>query len=104
MKRMSCVTIVTVAAMCGPAAALAQAYPAKTVRIIVPVAPGGGTDPQARLLGRKLQESMGQSFVIENRTGAASMIGTGFVVRAPADGYTLLWLAPSPLTRNSRLI
>ena len=67
-----------------------QAYPVKTVRIIVPVAPGGGTDPQARLLGRKFQESMGQVFVVENRTGAASMVGTEFVVRSPADGYTLL--------------
>ena len=66
------------------------AYPVKTVRIIVPVAPGGGTDPQARLLGRKFQDSMGQSFVIENRTGAGSMIGTEFVARAPPDGYTLL--------------
>ena len=71
----------------------AQTYPAKTVRIIVPVAPGGGTDPQARLLGRKFQESMGQPFVIENRTGAGSMIGTEFVVRSPADGYTLLCAA-----------
>src|SRR6185503_12811792 len=64
--------------------ARAQSYPAKPVRIVVPVAPGGGTDPQARLLGRKFQESMGQSFVVENRTGAASMVGTEFVVRSPA--------------------
>jgi tripartite-type tricarboxylate transporter receptor subunit TctC len=70
--------------------AAGQPYPVKPVRIIVPVAPGGGTDPQARLLGRKLQESMGQSFVVENRTGAGSMIGTEFVARAPPDGYTLL--------------
>lgn len=84
--------------------AAAQSYPVKTVRIIVPVAPGGGTDPQARMLGRKFQESMGQSFVIENRTGAGSMIGTEFVVRAPADGYTLLCgastLAGAPALRK----
>jgi len=79
-------------AMGGPMAH-AQSYPVKTVRIIVPVAPGGGTDPQARLLARKFQESMGQGFVVENRTGAASMIGTEFVVRSPADGYTLLCAA-----------
>ena len=66
----------------------AQSYPVKTVRIIVPVAPGGGTDPQARLLGRKFQESMGQTFVIENRTGAASMIGTEFVVRVACPTAT----------------
>ena len=66
----------------------------------MPVAPGGGTDPQARLLGRKFQESMGQTFVVENRTGAASMIGTELVVKAPADGHILLiqtsavWISP----------
>lgn len=75
------------------AGARAQSYPVKPVRIVVPVAPGGGTDPQARLLGRKFQESMGQVFVVENRTGAASMIGTEFVVKSPADGYTLLCAA-----------
>ncbi len=83
----------TVTAILLPAVTLAQsnpAYPVKTVRIVVPVAPGGGTDPQARLLSRKFQESMGQSFVVENRTGAASMIGTEYVVKSPPDGYTLL--------------
>jgi tripartite-type tricarboxylate transporter receptor subunit TctC len=73
----------------------AQAYPAKAIRIIVPVAPGGGTDPQARLVGKKFQESMGQVVVVENRTGAGSMIGTEYVARAPADGYTLLCAASS---------
>ena len=82
-----------IAAALLTSAALAQSYPVKAVRIIVPVAPGGGTDPQARLLGRKFQESMGQPFVVENRTGAASMIGTEFVARSPADGYTLLCAA-----------
>src|SRR5262249_44631532 len=92
------------AALLLPAAALAQSYPVKAVRIIVPVAPGGGTDPQARILGKKFQESMGQPFVIENRTGAGSMIGTEFVVKAPPDGYTLLCgastLAGAPTLRK----
>ena len=83
------------AALALSAAAHAQTYPVKTVRIIVPVAPGGGTDPQARLMARKFQESMGQSFVVENRTGAGSMIGTELVVKAPPDGYTLLAAASS---------
>jgi tripartite-type tricarboxylate transporter receptor subunit TctC len=81
--------------------AQSAAWPVKPVRIIVPVAPGGGTDPQARLLGRKFQESMGQSFVVENRTGAASMVGTEFVVRSPADGYTLLCAASTLAGANS---
>ncbi len=83
------------AALLLPLTAPAQVYPAKAVRIIVPVAPGGGTDPQARLLAKKFQESMGQTFVVENRTGAGSMIGTEFVVKAPPDGYTLLCAASS---------
>jgi tripartite-type tricarboxylate transporter receptor subunit TctC len=93
----SCVSATLIAAVVfafhARAQSAGQTYPVKAVRIIVPVAPGGGTDPQARLLGRKFQESMGQPFVIENRTGAGSMIGTEFVVRAPADGYTLLCAA-----------
>ena len=95
MRLVSFVTAAVVAGLLPGAAALAQNYPIKPVRIIVPVAPGGGTDPQARLLGRKFQESMGQTVVVENRTGAASMIGTEFVVKSPADGYTLLAAASS---------
>jgi tripartite-type tricarboxylate transporter receptor subunit TctC len=70
--------------------ASAQTYPTRTVRIIVGYAAGGGTDLVARLLGQWLSERLGQQFVIENRTGAATNIGTEAVVRAPADGYTLL--------------
>jgi tripartite-type tricarboxylate transporter receptor subunit TctC len=104
MRISSYVTLAVVAALVLPAAAHAQNYPVKTIRIIVPVAPGGGTDPQARLLQRKFQESMGQSVVVENRTGAASMIGTEYVVKSPPDGYTLLaaasTLAGAPTLRK----
>ena len=96
MKFFSCAIGAAGFGLLLPAVTLAQntpAYPVKTVRIVVPVAPGGGTDPQARLLARKFQESMGQSFVVENRTGAASMIGTEYVVKSPPDGYTLLCAA-----------
>jgi tripartite-type tricarboxylate transporter receptor subunit TctC len=70
--------------------ARAQTYPTRPVRIIVGYAAGGGTDLVARLMGQWLSERLGQQFVIENRTGAATNIGTEAVVRAPADGYTLL--------------
>ena len=70
--------------------AWAQAYPSRPVRLIVPIAPAGATDIVGRLIGQWLSERLGQQFVIENRPGAGTTIGTEVVVRAPADGYTLL--------------
>jgi tripartite-type tricarboxylate transporter receptor subunit TctC len=69
--------------------AWALAYPTRPVRIIVGYAAGGGVDVTARLIGHWLSERLGQSFVVENRPGAASNIATDFVIRSPADGYTL---------------
>jgi tripartite-type tricarboxylate transporter receptor subunit TctC len=71
-------------------AARAQAYPSRPVRLIVPVAPAGAIDILARLMGQWLSERLGQQFVIDNRPGGGTNIGTEAVVRAPADGYTLL--------------
>ena len=70
--------------------ARAQAYPARSVRIVVPVAAGGANDVTARLIGQWLSERLGQQFVIENRPGAGTNVGTEAVIRATADGYTLL--------------
>jgi tripartite-type tricarboxylate transporter receptor subunit TctC len=75
--------------------ARAQAYPTRPVRLIVGFAPGGTTDITARLIGQWLSERLGQQFLIENRTGAATNIATEAVVRAPADGYTLLLVTAS---------
>jgi tripartite-type tricarboxylate transporter receptor subunit TctC len=82
--------------------AWAQSYPARPVRLIVPLAPGGATDIVARLIGQWLSERLHQPFVIDNRPGGGTNIGTEAVVRAPSDGYTLL-LASTPNTINATL-
>jgi tripartite-type tricarboxylate transporter receptor subunit TctC len=90
------------AALLSVATASAQTWPAKPVRIILPFAPGGSTDLQARLLAKKYTDTLGQAFVVDNRAGASGMIGTEAVARAAADGYTLLFTSAS-LSVNTTL-
>jgi tripartite-type tricarboxylate transporter receptor subunit TctC len=73
-----------------PALALAQAYPARTVRVIVPYPPGGGNDLIARATADELSRRTGQQFIVDNRAGGSTIIGAELAARAPADGYTLL--------------
>jgi tripartite-type tricarboxylate transporter receptor subunit TctC len=77
----------------------AQAYPVKPVRIVVPFAPGGGTDVIARHLAAGMTESLKRQVIVDNRAGANAIVGTEFVARAPADGYTLLFVS-SPHSVN----
>jgi len=86
----------------GIAGASALDYPTKTVRLVAGTGPGGATDIMARLIGQWLSERLGQTFIIENRPGAGSNIGTEGVIRAPPDGYTLL-LAATPNAINATL-
>jgi tripartite-type tricarboxylate transporter receptor subunit TctC len=79
--------------------AFGQDYPSRFVRVIVPYAPGGSSDVLARALGQKLGDALGQSFVIDNRPGAGSMIGTDAAAKSPPDGYTLV-LSDMPHTIN----
>jgi tripartite-type tricarboxylate transporter receptor subunit TctC len=83
------------AVLAAPLFAFAQSYPAKPVRIIVPFAPGGGSDLAGRLVAAKLSERMGGSFIVENRPGAGSNLGAEIAVKSPPDGYTLLVISAS---------
>ncbi len=93
---------IALALLCA-SGAVAQNYPVKPVRIVVPFAAGGPADIYARFIGQRLPETMNQSFVIENRPGAGSIIGTDLVAKSPADGYTLL-LMSNTHTINESLI
>ncbi len=84
-------------------AGIAQTYPAKPVKIIVPFATGGPADVYGRFIAQKLTESLGQSFVVDNKPGAGSVIGTDLAAKSPADGYTLL-LMSNAQTVNESLI
>jgi tripartite-type tricarboxylate transporter receptor subunit TctC len=82
-------------------AVLAQSYPSRPVRIVIPLSPGGTTDVPGRLVALKLSEAVGQNFFIENRTGAGGTIGADYVAKSKPDGYTLLMTAtPHVITGN----
>jgi tripartite-type tricarboxylate transporter receptor subunit TctC len=93
MRRL--VVVAALAAGASIAGAQAQTYPARPVTLVVPIAAGGAVDTAARIFAEKLQERLQQTFVVENRTGAGAMIGTGYVAKAAPDGYTLLLMESS---------
>ena len=83
---------------------VAQTWPAKPVRLIVPFPPGGSTDVLGRLLATKLSEATGQQMIVDNRSGAGGVIGTDAVVKASPDGHTLLFSASAPIAINVTLM
>jgi len=80
---------------------IAQDFPAKPVRVVVPFPPGGGADALARLLGPKLADLWGQQVLVENKPGASGHIGADFVAQSPADGYLLLMSSTASLTEKN---
>ena len=102
VKRMS--GIIAVALLAWPALpAVAQNYPTRPIRFIVPFPPGGGTDTVARLIAQPLSERLKQQIIIDNRSGANAIIGTELGAKAPADGYTLLFCLPASVSINPTL-
>jgi tripartite-type tricarboxylate transporter receptor subunit TctC len=88
------------AASCSLSSSLADDYPSRPIRIVVPYAPGGGADSVARVVAKRVSETIGQPIVIENRGGAGSIIGTELVAKAEGDGYTLLLGQSGPISIN----
>ncbi|MDB5999061.1 MAG: putative lipoprotein [Rhizobacter sp.] len=101
IKPLRVLALACVAVLAAPALA---AWPDKPVTIVVPFPPGGSTDTLARVLGAKMQETLGQTFVVDNRAGATGTIGAAQVKRAPADGYTLLLSSLGPFVITPHLI
>lgn len=96
MRREAC-ALAAFAAVCiaGPSQSVAQQWPDKNVRILVPFPPGGGTDIQARILSTAFQKSTGQNFIVDNRTGASGLIAAQLAVESPPDGNTILFTSGS---------
>jgi tripartite-type tricarboxylate transporter receptor subunit TctC len=89
--------LVIAIALIAPIAAIAQSYPAKTIRIIGPSSPGGGIDASGRILAAALTSALGQQVVLENRPGAGGIVGTELAAKSPPDGYTLMLSAAAAL-------
>ena len=103
MKHFLVKTVLAAISVCA-IAAIAQTYPTKPVRLIVPYPPGGGTDIFARMLGVRIGEALGQQIVIDNRAGAAGVLGADAAAKAAPDGYTLVIGQASNLAINQHLM
>jgi tripartite-type tricarboxylate transporter receptor subunit TctC len=99
-----CVTAFVCLALLSSAPSVAQSWPAKPIRVVVPFPPGGSTDVLGRIVSSKLTEALGQQVIVDNRSGAGGVIGTELVVKSPPDGYTLLFSASAPIAINVTLM
>ncbi|MBP6899181.1 MAG: tripartite tricarboxylate transporter substrate binding protein [Burkholderiaceae bacterium] len=90
LSRRALLAVATAFGLAAPMLALAQAYPSKPIKLVVPYAPGGATDILGRLVAQKLQESLGQQVIVENKAGASGALGNDLVAKSVPDGYTVL--------------
>jgi tripartite-type tricarboxylate transporter receptor subunit TctC len=102
LKAFSAVVLLS-AAVVATAPASAQTYPDHPLRLVVPFTPGGPTDIIARTMGAKLTESLKQTVIVDNRAGGSGVVGTAYVAKAPADGYTMLLVGVGVLTINAAM-
>ena len=101
MRRfLAAVAYASLAALGVVSSAFAQTYPSRSITLIVPFAPGGPADVLGRLVGQKMSEDLGQQVVIDNRSGANTIVGAQFVARAQPDGYTILLAIDGTLVMN----
>ncbi|AVS79216.1 ABC transporter substrate-binding protein [Paracidovorax avenae] len=103
LRRTGAALLMAIAASGPVPAAHAEGYPARPVQLVVPFPPGGAVDIVGRLIGKPLGDALGQPVVVENKAGAGTIVGAGFVANAPADGYTLLISSGSTFTGNPAL-
>ncbi len=103
-KHLKIVTGLLLAQALALGAAHAQTFPSRPIKLVVPYGPGASTDSTARLVGQKVSEDLKQPVVVDNRAGAAGMMGSDFVAKAPADGYTILLATDGTHTGNPHLM
>ena len=103
MIRSAAATTAVIILVCTASGAFAQTYPAKPIRMVVPFAPGGNVDINARAVAPALGQLLGQQIIVDNRAGASGIIGTDAVAKSPPDGYTLLMASSSIMTNGPAL-
>jgi tripartite-type tricarboxylate transporter receptor subunit TctC len=103
MNPIRCLVAGAALTLCAGGVAWSQAYPAKPVRVIIPFPPGGANDIVARIVFQKFSDQMGQTFVVENRSGAGGTVGSAIVAKSPPDGYTLLVQTVASHVSNAHL-
>jgi tripartite-type tricarboxylate transporter receptor subunit TctC len=98
MRKTIVAAVIALTLAAGSRPLSAQDYPSRPVRVVIPFAPGAGTDLLGRLVASELTQRLGQQFFVENKPGAAAQLGTDLVAKSPADGYTLLWTVTDGLS------